>query len=86
MNALPSIVSGLGDGVLLFLIASGLSVIFGAMRFLNFAHGAFFAIGGYLTYNFLQHTGMSPVLLVLASGARLSRAPGRVPRYAVSAS
>ena len=67
MNALPSIVSGLGDGVLLFLIASGLSVIFGAMRFLNFAHGAFFAIGGYLTYNFLQHTGMSPVLLVLAT-------------------
>lgn len=67
MNALPSIVSGLGDGVLLFLIASGLSVIFGAMRFLNFAHGAFFAIGSYLTYNFLQRTGMSPVLLVLAA-------------------
>ncbi|MEO7005914.1 MAG: branched-chain amino acid ABC transporter permease [Terrimesophilobacter sp.] len=64
MNVLPSIVSGLGDGMLLFLIASGLSVIFGAMRFLNFAHGAFFAIGGYLTYNFLSNLQLTPVLLI----------------------
>ena len=64
MNVLPSIVSGLGDGMLLFLIASGLSVIFGAMRFLNFAHGAFFAIGGYLTYNLLSELQLSPVLLI----------------------
>ncbi|MEO6943863.1 MAG: branched-chain amino acid ABC transporter permease [Lacisediminihabitans sp.] len=64
MNVLPSIVSGLGDGMLLFLIASGLSVIFGAMRFLNFAHGAFFAIGGYLTYNILSSLQLTPVLLI----------------------
>jgi branched-chain amino acid transport system permease protein len=64
MNMLPSIVSGLGDGVLLFLIASGLSVIFGAMRFLNFAHGAFFAIGGYITFNVLNKLEVTPILLV----------------------
>jgi branched-subunit amino acid ABC-type transport system permease component len=64
MNVLPSIVSGLGDGMLLFLIASGLSVIFGAMRFLNFAHGAFFAIGGYLTFNFLNTLQLTPVFLI----------------------
>jgi branched-chain amino acid transport system permease protein len=64
MNVLPSIVSGLGDGVLLFLIASGLSVIFGAMRFLNFAHGAFFAIGGYITYNLLSKLDLTPVFLI----------------------
>lgn len=64
MNVWPSIVSGLGDGVLLFLIASGLSVIFGAMRFLNFAHGAFFAIGGYITFNLLGKLDVTPVLLI----------------------
>ena len=64
MNVLPSIVSGLGDGMLLFLIASGLSVIFGAMRFLNFAHGAFFAIGGYLTFTFLNTLQLTPVLFI----------------------
>jgi branched-subunit amino acid ABC-type transport system permease component len=66
MNVLPSIISGLADGVLLFLIASGLSVIFGAMRFLNFAHGAFFAIGGYVTYSFLQRMEISTLALMLA--------------------
>lgn len=50
MNIIPPVVSGLGDGVLLFLIASGLSLIFGAMRFLNFAHGAFFAVGAYVVF------------------------------------
>lgn len=64
MNILPSIVAGLGDGVLLFLIASGLSVIFGAMRFLNFAHGAMFAIGGYITYHLLKDVELSPALLI----------------------
>lgn len=64
MNILPSIVSGLGDGVLLFLIASGLSLIFGAMRFLNFAHGAFFAIGGYLLFNLLNVSHVSPYVFI----------------------
>ncbi|MFP5332808.1 MAG: branched-chain amino acid ABC transporter permease [Acidimicrobiia bacterium] len=39
--------SGLGLAGLYFLLASGLSLIFGLMNVLNLAHGAFFAIGGY---------------------------------------
>jgi branched-subunit amino acid ABC-type transport system permease component len=37
--------TGLGLGGLYFLVASGLSLIFGLMRVLNFAHGAFLTLG-----------------------------------------
>jgi branched-chain amino acid transport system permease protein len=43
-------VSGLGLGALYFLVASGLSLIFGLMDVLNFAHGAFLAVGAYGTW------------------------------------
>jgi branched-chain amino acid transport system permease protein len=42
--------TGLGLGALYFLVASGLSLIFGLMRVLNFAHGAFLLIGAYLAW------------------------------------
>lgn len=47
---LLQIMNGLGIGMLYFLIAVGLSVIFGLLRFVNFAHGAFFMMGAYLAY------------------------------------
>ncbi len=43
-------VTGLGLGGLYFLLASGLSLIFGLMSVLNLAHGAFFAAGGYAAW------------------------------------
>ncbi|GIW06095.1 MAG: hypothetical protein KatS3mg060_0900 [Dehalococcoidia bacterium] len=43
-------VNGLAQGMLLFLAASGLSLVFGVMGILNFAHGAYFMFGAYLTY------------------------------------
>lgn len=46
--------SGLFQGMLLFLVASGLSIIFGLMDVLNFAQGVFFMIGAYVAYDF-QH-------------------------------
>lgn len=51
-------VAGLAMGMLLFLIASGLSIIFGLMDVLNFAHGALFAWGAYFgfsVFNLLSH-------------------------------
>ena len=39
--------SGLADAASLFLVASGLSIIFGVTRIVNFAHGAFYMVGGY---------------------------------------
>ncbi|WP_047870195.1 branched-chain amino acid ABC transporter permease [Nocardiopsis sp. RV163] len=44
------VITGLGLGALYFLIASGLSLIFGLMDVLNFAHGAFLALGAYGTW------------------------------------
>jgi branched-chain amino acid transport system permease protein len=43
-------VTGLGLGAMYFLIASGLSLIYGLMGVLNFAHGAFLTIGAYVTW------------------------------------
>lgn len=51
-------IAGLAMGMLLFLIASGLSIIFGLMDVLNFAHGALFAWGAYFgfsVFNFLSN-------------------------------
>jgi branched-chain amino acid transport system permease protein len=42
--------SGLTTAMFLFLIASGLSLVFGVMRVLNFAHGSFYMIGAYLAW------------------------------------
>lgn len=42
--------SGLTYGMLLFLMASGLSIVFGLMRIINLAHGSFFLLGSYVAY------------------------------------
>jgi len=47
-------VAGLAMGMLVFLIASGLSIIFGLMDVLNFAHGALFAWGGYTGFSLFR--------------------------------
>jgi len=45
------VMAGLANGMLLFLVASGLSLIFGLSRVINFGHGALFMIGAYLAYS-----------------------------------
>ena len=39
------VLNGIGLGMLYFLLAVGLSVIFGLLQFVNFAHGAFYLLG-----------------------------------------
>ena len=48
------VITGLGLGALYFLVASGLSLIWGLMRVLNFAHGALFTIAGYAGWSAAQ--------------------------------
>ena len=45
---------GLTAAMFLFLIASGLSLIFGVLRVLNFAHGSFYMIGAYLAWQLVH--------------------------------
>ncbi|MBV9553027.1 MAG: branched-chain amino acid ABC transporter permease, partial [Alphaproteobacteria bacterium] len=40
--------------MLLFLIASGLSLVFGVMRVINFAHGSFYMLGAYIAWQFVH--------------------------------
>jgi branched-chain amino acid transport system permease protein len=53
-----TILSGLFQGMLLFLVAAGLSLIFGLMDILNFAQGAFFMVGAYVTYDLMHEGGV----------------------------
>jgi len=65
-QALISIVfDGLAYGMLLFIIAVGLSITMGLMGFINLAHGAFAMAGGYATVTLTQAQGV-PFLLALA--------------------
>ncbi len=52
--------SGLTAAMFLFLIASGLSLIFGILRVLNFAHGSFYMLGAYLAFQVVQWLGRDP--------------------------
>jgi branched-chain amino acid transport system permease protein len=49
--------NGLSYGALLFLLGSGLSLIFGVMRIVNLAHGAYFLLGGYVALSVIWATG-----------------------------
>ncbi len=48
--------NGLSYGALLFLLASGLSLIFGVMRIVNLAHGSYFMLGGYVSLSIVWRT------------------------------
>ena len=59
--------NGLSYGALLFLLASGLSLIFGVMRVVNLAHGSYFMLGGYVGLSVVWRTGS--YVLALFCGA-----------------
>src|SRR5258706_12380668 len=58
--------NGLPLGVMLFLLAAGLTLVFGIMNMVNLAHGALYMVGAYLTTFFYQQTGS--YLLAVALG------------------
>jgi len=53
-----TVMSGLFQGMLLFLVASGLSIVFGLMDILNLAQGAFFMLGAYVGYEIHHAPGL----------------------------
>ena len=58
--------NGLQFGVLLFLVAAGLTLVFGVMDFINLAHGVQYMVGAYLAVTFTQVTGSFLAGLLLA--------------------
>lgn len=57
---------GLVYGMLLFLVASGLTLIFGMMGVINFAHGALYMLGAYFSFSILRMTGNFWLSLLIA--------------------
>src|ERR1043165_9069536 len=64
--------NGLQLGVLLFLIAAGLTLVFGVMDFINLAHGVQYMLGAYLAVMFYGLTGNFFFALILALAAALA--------------
>src|SRR5918993_3582433 len=51
------LLNGVQYGLVLFLVASGLTLVFGILGVINLAHGAFYMLGAYLAYWITRHTG-----------------------------
>jgi branched-chain amino acid transport system permease protein len=66
--------TGLGLAGLYFLIASGLSLVFGLAGVLNFAHGLFLSVGAYAAWWAAPHVGLAPALLVGVGAGALTAA------------
>jgi branched-chain amino acid transport system permease protein len=65
---LTQIINGLQLGILLFLLASGLTLIFGIMDFINLAHGSFYMLGAYFCATLTSLTGSFFLAALLAVG------------------
>ncbi|MBA3520253.1 MAG: branched-chain amino acid ABC transporter permease [Rhizobiales bacterium] len=63
--------NGLQLGILLFLIAAGLTLVFGVMDFINLAHGVQYMVGAFLAVAFFDLTGNFFAAVVLALGGSL---------------
>jgi branched-chain amino acid transport system permease protein len=64
------VLNGVQYGLLLFLVASGLTLIFGIMGIINLAHGSFYMLGAYLAFSLTRSVGSFP--LALAAGVILA--------------
>jgi branched-chain amino acid transport system permease protein len=60
--------SGLAHAMVLFLIASGLTLIFGVTRIVNFAHGSFYMLAAYLAYSLTAALPLGPAAFYAAVG------------------
>ena len=65
--AISQVLNGIAFGMLLFLLASGLSLMFGLMGIVNLAHGAYFMVGGYVGLTTFEAT--SSFLMAVGAGA-----------------
>lgn len=63
-----NLLNGISYGMVLFLIASGLSIVMGIMGIVNLAHGALYMVGAYVGWTIAVHLGMNFGLAVLLGG------------------
>ncbi|MBP2311097.1 ABC transporter permease [Azospirillum soli] len=58
---LVQFLSGLAAAATLFLVSSGLTIVFGVTRIVNFAHGSFYMLGAYLGWSLIERWGTTPL-------------------------
>ena len=63
---LIQLLNGMQYGLLLFLVASGLTLIFGIMGIINLAHGSFYMVGAYLAWSLAGMTGSLTAAILIA--------------------
>jgi branched-chain amino acid transport system permease protein len=68
---LAQLLNGLQYGVLLFLLAAGLTLVFGIMSFVNLAHGSLYMMGAYFAATAFQYTGSFGLAVTAAMGGAL---------------
>ncbi len=73
VTLLPQIFNGLVQGTFYALLSLGLAIIFGVLRVVNFAHGAFFMLGSFTAYILFQQGGIPfwPALILAPIGVGL---------------
>ena len=71
-SLLAQLLNGLQYGLLLFLIASGLTLVFGVLRIINLAHGSLFMIGAYTAFVVAKLSGSLWLALPVALGGGLA--------------
>ena len=70
--AFMQVLNSISLGMNLFIIAAGLSLIFGVLRVINFAHGVFYMFGAYIMYTVSKDLQLGFVTGVIAAAAGLS--------------
>lgn len=81
---IQTIILGLLVGGVYALMSSGLTLIFGVMRVINVAHGAFLILGAYLTYWLFQLTGLDPIISIVLTAPILFLIGWGVQRYVLT--
>jgi branched-chain amino acid transport system permease protein len=79
-SLLIQVLNGVQYGLLLFLVASGLTLVFGVMGIINLAHGSFYMIGAYMAFTLSSLTGS--LFLAIALGIVLAAVLGVVLEWA----
>ncbi|MGL5734169.1 MAG: branched-chain amino acid ABC transporter permease, partial [Beijerinckiaceae bacterium] len=64
MTFAVQLLNGVQYGLVLFLVASGLTLVFGILGVINLAHGAFYMLGAYLAWFIASYTGSFALALV----------------------
>jgi branched-chain amino acid transport system permease protein len=78
---LIQVLNGVQYGLLLFLVASGLTLVFGILGIINLAHGAFYMVGAYLAFSLTQRLGS--FWLALPAGVAVAVALGMALEWLV---